>query len=79
VAGERDQQVTFPDQKAAIVIAIGVNGVRTTTTRCGDGCTIYGSGTPAPVMTWIHPGGHDYPRSTSQRIASFLKDHPRTR
>ena len=79
VAGERDQQVTFPDQKAAIVIAIGVNGVRTTTTRCGDGCTIYGSGTPAPVMTWIHPGGHDYPRSTSQRIASFFLDHPRKR
>ena len=39
VAGERDPQVTFTDQKAAIAIAIGVNGVRDKSTRCGDGCT----------------------------------------
>ena len=79
IAGERDTQVAFPDQKAAIVIAIGVNGVRDKTTRCGDGCTLYGSGTPAPVMTWIHRGGHDYPRGTAERIAAFFQDHPRTR
>jgi polyhydroxybutyrate depolymerase len=79
IAGLRDQQVTFPDQKAAIVTAVAVNGVRDKTTRCGDGCTMYGSGTSAPVMTWIHQGGHDYPRGTSERIASFFRDHPRTR
>lgn len=79
VAGERDPQVTFADQKAAMTIAIGVNGVRDKTTRCGDGCTIYGAGTPAPVMTWIHDGGHVYPRDTSQRIASFFRDHSRRR
>jgi polyhydroxybutyrate depolymerase len=79
VAGERDPQVTFPDQKAAMTIAVGVNGVRDTRARCGDGCTIYGADTPAPVMTWIHPGGHTYPSSTSQRIAAFFRDHRRTR
>ena len=79
VAGERDPQVLFADQKAAMTIAIGVNGVRTTTTGCGPGCTIYGSDSPAPVMTWIHPGGHDYPRGTSERITAFFHDHPRTR
>lgn len=79
VAGERDPQVTFPDQKAAIAVAVGVNGVRDRSTSCGNGCTMYGSGTPAPVMTWIHAGGHEYPRGTSQRIASFFRDHPRTR
>jgi polyhydroxybutyrate depolymerase len=79
IAGLRDQQVAFSDQKAAIVTAVAVNGVRDKTTRCGDGCTLYGSGTPAPVMTWIHQGGHDYPRGTSERIAAFFQDHPRTR
>ncbi len=78
VAGQRDPQVTFADQKAAMTIAIGVNGVADKTTRCGDGCTLYGAGTPAPVMTWIHDGGHVYPRDTSQRIASFFRDHSRT-
>jgi polyhydroxybutyrate depolymerase len=79
VAGQRDPQVTFADQKAAMTIAIGVNGVGDKTARCGDGCTLYGAGTSAPVMTWIHDGGHVYPRDTSQRIASFFRDHSRTR
>jgi polyhydroxybutyrate depolymerase len=79
IAGERDPQVTFADQKAAIAVAIGVNGVADKTTTCGEGCTLYGSGTAAPVMTWIHRGGHEYPRGTSERIAAFFRDHPRTR
>jgi polyhydroxybutyrate depolymerase len=78
VAGERDGQVTFTDQKAAIAIAVGVNGVGDKRASCGDGCTLYGGGTPAPVMTWIHSGGHDYPRSTASRIASFFQQHTRT-
>ena len=78
VAGARDAQVAIADQRAAIVTAVSVNGVRGTMTPCGDGCTLYGSGTPAPVMAWIHQGGHEYPRGTSERIASFFHEHPRT-
>ena len=79
VAGERDRVVRFSDQGAAIEIAVEVNGVGATTMRCGDGCTIYRSGTPAPVRTWIHSGGHVYPRGTAERIVSFFRDHSRTR
>ncbi len=79
VAGQRDRQVSFSDQEAAIEIAIKVNGVSATTMACGDGCTIYGPGTPAPVMTWVHSGGHVYPRGTSERIVAFFHDHSRTR
>jgi polyhydroxybutyrate depolymerase len=59
VAGERDPQISFADQKAAIDAAVAVNGAR------------------APVATWIHPGGHSYPRGTSERIVSFFREHPR--
>lgn len=79
VAGARDRQVEFSDQRAAIEIAISVNGVGGTASNCGDGCTIHGAGTPAPVMTWIHTGGHVYPGETSRRIATFFQDHPRGR
>jgi polyhydroxybutyrate depolymerase len=79
VAGEQDPQVRFADQEAAIETAVDVNGVGASTTRCGDGCTIYGPDTPAPVMAWIHSGGHVYPRGTSERVVSFFQDHPRTR
>jgi polyhydroxybutyrate depolymerase len=78
VAGTADPQVTFADQKVAMVTAVQVNGVRERTAKCGDGCTLYGPDTPAPVMTWIHPGGHVYPRDTSERIVAFFRQHPRS-
>jgi len=78
VAGKQDRQVEFSDQEAAIANAVDVNGVGAATTPCGDGCTLYGSDTSAPVMTWVHSGGHVYPRDTSERIVSFFRDHPRT-
>ena len=78
VAGRRDRQVTFEDQEAAIASAVDANGVGASTVPCGDGCTLYGSDAAAPVMAWIHPGGHVYPRETSERIVSFFRDHPRT-
>jgi len=37
------------------------------------------NGDRAPVETWIHSGGHSFPRGTSERIVAFFKDHPRTR
>ncbi|MDA1183873.1 MAG: prolyl oligopeptidase family serine peptidase [Acidobacteria bacterium] len=78
VAGRRDRQVDFSEQRAAIRFAVDVNGVSGTTTSCGEGCTLYGADTTTPVMTWIHPGAHVYPRDTSERIVAFFRDHPRT-
>jgi len=78
VAGRRDRQVDFRDQLAAIRFAASVNGVAEASTPCGDGCTLYGSETAAPVMSWIHPGGHVYPRDTSERIVAFFREHSRT-
>ena len=78
VAGQRDGVVHFADQEAAIAVAIEVNGVDATI-QCGAGCTVYGAGTAAPVMTWIHAGAHVYPRGTSERIVSFFREHSRMR
>ena len=50
--------VRFADQEAAIAVAIEVNGVDARRQSCGAGCTEYGAGTAAPVMTWIHAGAH---------------------
>ena len=78
VAGQRDRVVSFADQQAAIAVAVEVNGARTET-PCGAGCTLYGAGTATPVMTWVHPGAHVYPRGTSERIVAFFREHSRTR
>ena len=75
IGGQRDAQVAFADQREAMGIAMHVNHVEGKGKACGDGCTLYGSDTPTPVMTWIHPGGHEYPRPTSGRIAEFFHEH----
>lgn len=77
VAGMRDMQVAFADQQAAITVATHVNGVDGKAAACGRGCTTYGAGTPAPVVAFLHPGGHEYPDGTSERIVTFFHDHPR--
>jgi polyhydroxybutyrate depolymerase len=75
VAGLRDPQIRFADQRQAFEAAIRVNGVEGKSGSCGDGCTIYGAAERAPVVTWIHQGGHVYPNTTSERIAQFFRDH----
>ena len=64
---------------AAVVIKVGVavNAVGNARTSCGEDCTVYGPSTPTPVMTWIHPGAHVYPRGTTERIVSFFRDNSR--
>ncbi len=79
VAGERDLVVDFSDQLATIEVAKEVNGVGAETRGCGEGCTVYGADTSTPVMTWIHPGAHTYPRATSERIVAFFRGHARPR
>jgi polyhydroxybutyrate depolymerase len=77
-AGRADPQILFTEQQAAIEAAIRANGVAGAGASCGGKeCTLYGGGSAAPVMTWIHTGGHIYPRGTSERIAQFFRDHPR--
>jgi len=78
VAGMRDLQVKFSDQRAAISTAVRVNGVSGQTVPCGWGCTVYGADTLAPVVAWVHKGAHEYPQGTSVRITSFFQEHART-
>jgi polyhydroxybutyrate depolymerase len=76
IAGTADETTPFASQQEAIDAAKRVDGVTGGGTGCGRGCTIYGSGV-ASVMTWIHPGGHEYPSGTSERIAKFFRDYRR--
>jgi polyhydroxybutyrate depolymerase len=77
VAGVNDPQIAYADQRAAIVTAVAINGVRDKMMRCGNGCTTYGADTDAPVVTWVHQGGHEYPRGTSERIVAFFSNQRR--
>jgi polyhydroxybutyrate depolymerase len=77
IGGARDTQVAFAGQKAAFEEAIRVNGVSGHGQPCGEGCTLYGAGTAAPVMVSIHQGAHTYPNGTSEAIVRFLRQYAR--
>jgi polyhydroxybutyrate depolymerase len=76
IAGVRDRQILFDNQKEAIEMARKINGATGKGEACGGGCTLYSPSSGAPVMTWIHQGGHEYPDGTSERIVKFFKQHP---
>jgi polyhydroxybutyrate depolymerase len=74
IAGARE--ASFTAQQKTIEAVTQVDGVANKGEPCGNGCTLYGPASPTPVMTWVHPGGHEYPADTSDRIAKFFLDHP---
>jgi len=40
-------------------------------------CTIYPSETGTPFVTFIHPGGHQFPKEAPALIAKFFKEQSR--
>lgn len=73
IAGETDPLVKFTWQKRTIDALIKLNG-------CGEGqpwnerCTLYPSKTGTPVVTYIHPGGHQSPADYEELVVKFFKD-----
>jgi len=76
IAAGNDELVKFEWQKLMIEHVRRIN-------QCGDGtawdgekgCTLYQSNIGAPVVTFIHEGGHRYPEEAPARIVKFLKLH----
>jgi polyhydroxybutyrate depolymerase len=75
IAGHADVVVPFEDQLKTIQVARELNGSSEKGKLCGEGCTRYSSTKGAPVVTYIHPGGHVYPPHASAMIVDFLKNY----
>ena len=76
VAGRRDTVAPFAVQRRTIQLARQVDGASGTGSPCGQYCTFYPSTNgPAPVKTFIHPGGHVYPTWAPSEIVKFFKAH----
>jgi len=76
VAGENDALVKFAWQEQTIDALRKVN-------QCGagqpwgneKGCTLFPSKLDAPVVTFIHPGTHQFPAAAPAIIVKFFKQH----
>ena len=74
VAGENDPLVKFSWQKQTMDAVRKLN-------QCGEGqpwesekgCTIYPSKLGAPLVTFIHPGTHQFPAAAPVVIVKFFK------
>lgn len=76
IAGEQDPLVKFGWQKATIDALIKLNqGGPGQAWDLDNRCTLYPSVLGAPVVTAIHPGGHEYPRQAPEVIVKFFKSH----
>lgn len=76
VAGEKDPLVKFEIQERAIAAVRAFNGCEDQGKDWDKGCTIYASSKGAPVVTFIHPGTHAYPKEAPALIVKFFKEHP---
>ena len=76
VAGENDPLVRFEWQRQTMDSLRKLN-------QCGEGqpwegekgCTVYPSKLGAPVVTFIHPGTHQFPATAPDIIVQFFKQH----
>lgn len=74
VAGENDPLVKFAWQQQTLNALRKIN-------ECGAGqpwakdCTLYESKLGAPVVTFIHPGTHQFPATAPAIIVKFFKQH----
>ncbi len=76
IAGEKDPLVKYAWQALMIEHLRKLND-------CGEGaawdqdanCTLYPSGNGTPVVTAIHPGGHEYPKQAPEVVVKFFQQH----
>jgi polyhydroxybutyrate depolymerase len=75
IAGENDATVPFKVQQDAMRVVREVDGADKQGSSCGQNCTLYPSSKGAPVMIYIHSGGHVYPDNASEMIVKFFEEH----
>lgn len=76
-AGQKDPLVKFEMQQRTIAAVRAFNGCEDQGKDWDKSCTIYPSPKEAPVVTYIHPGGHGYPAEAPPLIVKFFQEHAR--
>lgn len=75
LAGEKDTLVPFANQSRVMEAIRDVNGCAKEGKSWAKNATLYESATGTPVVTYIHPGGHEFVRESASLIVRFFKDH----
>lgn len=73
LAGEKDELVKFENQKRTMERLRKLNQCEEQGKEAGKYCTEYRSKDGPVVVTYIHPGGHQFPAEAAARIVEFFK------
>lgn len=77
VAGQADNLVPIQSQESMIARIRDLDKAATSKPQPqNDGTTRYESAINAPVVTLIHPGGHELPPGATKLIVDFFRQHP---
>ncbi len=76
LAGESDLLVKFSWQELMMETLRQVNGCEEKGKPWDKECTLYPSPNGTPVVTFIHPGGHEFDPAAPALIVKFFKEHP---
>ncbi|MCB1234688.1 MAG: prolyl oligopeptidase family serine peptidase [Verrucomicrobiae bacterium] len=75
LASESDPLVKYSWQSLMIERVKTVNGCGAEGSAWAEGCTQYPSENGAPLIVFLHDGGHRYPRAGPALIVKFFKEH----
>ncbi len=75
LAGSADPLVKFEWQKLTMDKVRQLNGCAAEGEAWAPLATLYGSQSGNPVVTFIHPGGHQFVREAPALIVRFFKEH----
>lgn len=74
LAGEQDPLVKFAWQQATMAGVRKLNGCDAEGKPWDKLCTIFPSKSGTPLVTYIHPGGHEFKREAAPLIVKFFKE-----
>jgi len=77
VGGTNDQRVKYEWMRTTKDAVRKLNGCAAEGSPWGERCTLFPSASGTPVVEFIHPGGHEYPKGTNAAIARFFREHPK--
>ncbi len=76
LAGEQDTLVKFTWQKLTMDAVRNLNGCDREGKPWDEQCTIYPSKIGTPLVTFIHPSGHQFTKEAPALIVKFFQEHP---
>jgi polyhydroxybutyrate depolymerase len=76
LAGKQDALVKYSWQQNMMTAVRTLNGCAETGEPWAEVGTLYPSKNGTPLVTFIHPGGHQFPMNAPALMVKFFKEHP---